>query len=936
MSLGITAIWRARPLRLGSSIPREPIFTRPRPPRPSSFPARLGLGLRCIKGMAYSSATEKRVPASREQQNEAGSSSEKPKTSSRQPRRRKSPNLDPEGLQEVDVDDDVVEIKKIESELERSHFAHSVLVKSPQPYSDPTEVRESWREHHETVSAQVYHERNRENVGARSADWRKVMEIMAQHTPEESLEWIEGGMKIEVSQGVLAGILDHGGDDKIGSIRRRTGAAIKVSRDDATLLVSGTRRAINRATEEFRRIAGNMTITRLYSPLGPGEVRTEDLKTDENFWTPPLTREEGAYWRRRKIKQHIYTLPMPLTWTPKSLEDYVTALVDTSVERSLHAPIYGQIPGQILVDHERATVRRLKQVFQTVPAHTAASCSAYKLAFSYLCERGDKYLPEARRLFVLMDRHGLRMDTDVFNLLLRAPVKTRNLRKFQQTLGMMVDRGYAPNLDTWLLFLRLFESVKVRSYILQAMHFKNLLGTSEAIERVAKEMATLDAGYAVRAGKDLPTFLKEQEERYGRSWLTRDAGNQVLDVLSAHGRFHDAFAFLDKMAENHALIPQSHVQERLAARPDTTSFNTIISHAKVKGKMPLAVNILRKMKTRNLARQPNTLTMHLLFEMAWKARMRTSIVVLWRYAVLARALSWRMRVRVAALLSGKVEADPDARDSTQRILTASVHRALGGEAMARELAGGPRALQRLRALAARFEDGKPQPQAPRKISALASRALSGVFEGFGPSTALGRVLAQAVLVDLRCMRAKKAGTLRDLMATAKVKRMTMWQRRPVDEDGWVDLAPVERLAKDVRISPDDEWVDQWQSEGWEVPHRVWGEEADAKDGPESSPRGTESDTCQSTKDVEPEPATMKRMAIINPRVWADDPDEGDLTKLQLQNEQAILSALEELSESYGNSMPVSADSDEEYGLEDLEEGAIKDATRAGAVKEENA
>lgn len=909
----------------------------------------------------YSSAAEKDLSelASREQlEKEARVLFDKTKIA-RQPRRRRKPKPGVEDLEESTADE-YAAIQKIESELERSNFDRSVLVKrcTPTPYR--SEAREGWREHYRLVSAQLYHERHRENVGGRAADWREVMKLMAQNTPEEAREWIEDGMKIEVRNNVLTRILDRGGDETIGSIRRRTGAAIKVSRDESTLLVSGTRQAINRATEEFRGIVGKITITRLYSPLGPGEIRTEDLETRDTFWTPPLTREEGAYWRRRWTRLHMNALPKPSIWTPKSLEDHVTALVETSVERPLHVQIYGHRPRQKLFDHERATVRRLREVFQTAPLRTVASCSALKIAFSYLCEKGDKYLDDARHIFVLMDRQGLRMDTDVFNLLLRAAVKMRNLRKFRQTLSMMLQRGHAPNLDTWLLFLRLFESAEVRLYILQTMHAKNLLGTSEAIERVAQEMATLDADHAFRTGKDLPTFLREQEERYSRSWLTRDAGNRVLDVLSAHGRFSDAFALLDKMAKNYALIPANHVQECLAARPDVVSFNTIISHAKMRGKMPLAVNTLRKMKTGHLARQPDVVTLHLLFEMAWKMRMRTSIVVLWRYAVLAKSTSWRMRIRVAGLLTGNVAArSPAARASNQRIPTLSVHTALGGEALARELAGGARALERLRALVARFWGTEPEP--PHKIAALAAKTLLRSCAGYSPSVPLGTVLAQAVLVDLRCMQAKKkAGTtLRDLMASAKVKRLTLWKRRPVLENGWVDLAPVMWQGEDVQVSSDSQWRDEWNSEGWDVPKRVWVVREDANhalksasdlagDDNDKDPKvlkvfvrreetwsgqrkwpsesmnsdddhddhddddddgslpelsslnsGEVSDMDQSIKDTEPRPAEEKQLVIINPRVWADDhADEEDRTELQLQNEEAILQALKELHECY--------------------------------------
>lgn len=808
----------------------------------------------------------------------------------------------------------------------------------------------SMNKHHKSVSRQVHHERHRKNTGARAVDWRRLLQIMAENTPEESLEWISDGMKLEIPRETLATILDNEGDNKIGSIRRRTGATVKISRDESNVLLSGTRRAINKATEEFRKIAGSMTVTRLYTPLGPGEAKTEDLTQEDAFFMPPLSREEGAMAQRRSTKQHVYTLPTPLVWTPKGVEDYVAQLVDSVVERSMHAPLYGPVSREVLVDHERAVAKRLERLFQNDTARKVASRSALKLALAYLCDKGDKYLPEARRLFVLMDQRGLPMDTDVFNIMLRSAVTTRNLHKFYQTVQLMTSRGHAPNLDTWLLLLRVLESVEVRAHVLQTMYIKNLLCSNDAIERVAEEMAMMDAQHAVGQGKDLPTFLREQAQRYGCSWLTRDAGNKVLYVLGAHDRFDEAFALLYKMGETSARIPAKRVQERLAVRPDIGSFNTLIVRAQARGKLPLAINVLRLMKLRHLARQPDVGTLQMLFEMAWKFRMRTSIVAIWRYACLARLASFLMRMRVASLLAG-----PDgrvvparSRENGMGYIKESQYRALGGEVLARELAGGREALESLRAQTRRiWEDRAP----PQKIATFAAKALALAFGNFGPSVALGQVLAQAMLVDTRCLRAKKSRSLPDLLGSARVKTLVLW-RRTDRQDGWVDLAPLE-MSRTERITPGDHFADEWESEGWDAPEgpAVDDKRADigspdgSEDGgesesgtnifhaeshvPSSREAPTDKDIEKSESTSEPAPIMQKRIAIINPHVWADDDDIGDgmsgldgdgghHTPLQRENEREITAAVDELSKSYLSFRYVLGDPDEDDEDGDME------------------
>lgn len=828
----------------------------------------------------------------------------------------------------------------MESDLERSNFSSSVLVKSPVDYAHRREAHVDIGKYHKSVTRQVRHERHRQNTGAHSMDWRRLLQIMAENTPEESLDWVSDGMKLEIPRKSLTAILKGVGDNKISSIRRRTGATIKISRDESNVLLSGTRRAINKATEEFRKIVGRMTITRLYTPLGPGEAKTEDLTQEDAFFVPPLSREEGAMAQRRPMKQHVYSLPIPLAWTPKGVEDFVAQLVDSVVERSLHAPLYGPISGEVLVDHERAVVRRLERLFQNVTARKVAPRSALKLALAYLCDKGDKYLPEARRVFVLMDQRGLPMDADVFNILLRAPVKTRDLHKFHRTVQLMMSRGHAPNLDTWLLLLRMFESVEVRAHVLQTMYIKNLLGSRDAIERVAEEMAMMDAQHAVVQGHDLPTFLREQAQRYGTSWLTRDAGNKILHVFGAHDRFDDAFALLYKMGEASARVDEKRVQERLALRPDTNSFNTIIARAQVRGKLPLAINVLRLMKLRHLARQPDVATLHMLFEMAWKFRMRASIVAIWRYTCLARLTSFQMRMRVASLLGIPGERVVPARSSKEGrgYITEPIHRALGGEALARELAGGREALQKLRAQTGRLWGDRAPPQ---KIATFAAKAFALAFGEFGPSVPLGEVLAQAMLVDVRCLREKKARTLRDALASARVKTLVLW-RRTERQDGWVDLAPLD-MGRTERITPRDQFADEWESEGWDVPEMPAVDEKgtdivgspDGSEGGSASEGGTrifhtESDVPSSSESTaEPAPVMQKRIAIINPHVWVDDDDMGDgvpdldggghhRTPLQRENEREIVAAMDKLRKNYMSFRYVLGDPDEDDEAGDME------------------
>ncbi|KAG8158418.1 hypothetical protein KVR01_011540 [Diaporthe batatas] len=946
MSLGINAIWRARPQRtLGLLIPREwPLVLRPRqrPPRiclavpvtSSLFSTRAHLRLPETSakdaGTAFTGTEEGerqqddvdepsepserrpvRPPEVVGQTEEARELrdwlSEAPK---RERKKEKGPShLDPEEILE----------RELERELERSKLAQSVFVKPARTYPNKKETRKSWRAHQASVSTQVYYDRNFQNlteagieVNPASTDWRDALAVLYRNTPVASDEWIEDGMKIELAKDKFDAIMEDGGDEKIGSIRRRTGASIKVSSADApgapsSLLVSGTRAAINAATAEFRRIAGRITITRLWADLGPGEARTESFSEDD-FFVPPLAREEGGLWQRVKVDYSAYKTAWPVHMSFASFERYVASLTDSAMLPHLNSPLYNPTKHAVLLDHERAVARRLQRAFTNRDAKPWISCAALKLALSFLCRSGDKFLPEARGVYNSMDRFGLRMDADVFNLLLRAPAAARNLRKFRRTVISMRRKGLHPNLDTWILFLRMFESVEVKSHVLRAMNDKNLLATPEAVRRVAEEMARFDAEHAMGQGKDLAAFLAEQDERYGADWLTRDAANPVLDVLCRHGRFADAFALLDRMKRYLAAMPPERADtDRIPYKPDTASYNTIISHARTQGRVPAAVNAARRMKRAGAAAQPGRDTFELLFDIAWRARLRCAVGIVWRYACLARLTTWRMRQRVAGLIRGP-PARPqrhrssrthkrDGDEKTVHDISAAAYAQLGGEALARDLAGGgARALARVR----RLGEGRHASE----LGVLAARCWPEAFGDAGPAVALGEVLAQAVLRDLECLgavrgRKKEKDTTTGVGVPAWVEAgaacvLPLRARRGPAEVGAGDLAPlVDDDAGGGPIGVSDRWA---------LDDGLFAGVGAGEEGP-------------------------RMMAILDPGVWADEfrgggggggggedsrDIEGRRHEVQVRNEDDVLAALDRLEGMYSVDLRkvVSVDGDE--------------------------
>ncbi|ROV98533.1 hypothetical protein VSDG_04221 [Cytospora chrysosperma] len=928
MSLGITTLWRVRPQqRLGLLIPREPplLFNGPPTCRFTQKPL-----VTIVTRVSYSNTAGDPSPSGDEAEAQAKADHDTDRdhvddipTSA--PIRKvevggriEKPNLGPRIRRRGDrAPND--EVQKLEESLERSKFSRSILVEPFKTYPHKQATRESWRDHYKSVSAQAYFHRSRQNsiksgkaINRHTTDWRRVLGLLAKHTHEQPKGWIEDGIKIELPERAFKRIVDEGGDIKIGAIRRRTGAYIKASRaegsgDRPLLLLSGSRQAINRATEEIRNIAGSITITRLPSPPTPGGESTKSFNR-QGLFMPPLSREEGGRFRRFKVDYDISTIPWPDPMSHLAFEKYVASLTDSVILPHLDSEIYSPTKYALLSDHERAVARQLQDAFTRRDALPWTSCSALKLALSFLCEKGDKYLPEARSIFVAMDQHGLFKDVDIFNILLKAPTKTRNLQKFQQTLLLMIRRGFAPNLDTWMLFLRMVKSVEVRSYILQAMHMKNLLGTPKAIQRVAEEMARFDADHALMLGKSLDTFIQEQDERYGPDWLTRDAGNQLISVLCRYRRYSEAFQLLKRMHLRAESIPVQFEADAIAARPNVTSFNTIMSVAKEQGKLNVLGNTLRLMKTVAFATQPDRVTLHLLFETAWHLRMRTTISVIWRYASLARLTTWRMRQRVAALLAFQPD---ETAFSTNCGITLSAYRRLGGENLAHDLAGGKEALDKIRSIVTGHSRSD--------LAVFASKVWPTAFDDFGPTVSLASSLTLAASRDWAFFQAQKEGqkALSQLRRRTKPKILPLGNKRP-SAAGWVDLARLDHVHPD-QILPEDKWESGWDElrdinvPRWEGFKESEGAGIYDRFGQELKPED-DVEEIAAADGLGPKDGALvrkvthgKEMLLMDPKLWANgdgtvptDEHQGPPRWSLLQNdmEQKILAALGEMEEAY--------------------------------------
>ncbi|KAK4122463.1 hypothetical protein N657DRAFT_554741, partial [Parathielavia appendiculata] len=538
-----------------------------------------------------------------------------------------------------------------------------VVVRPAVAYPNKRETREALQKKHRALTQQARVERRRKQP--RAGDWRAILHHLIRWTPTSAP--VQDGIKVIIPEH-SAKLLWSDYENNVWNIKSRTGCdmtlwrpldgedAEKEGEDEAEgsgerqsagtskdpyIVLVGQPTAVSAAVYDILKVTKGVTIIGLKggtptvlhegrSPQPPPTHSAAPMIAPTRIPHYPMSAPCRPYMLSMRADQ----IPRPSEWTIESFQHYVAALTMGRVPQSLAAKLY------LGADtHQGTVVRRLHDLFNDPAASAAVSSPAFKLALQYLVRAGETFVKDARSLFGSVGALGLRLDTDVYNLLAETSVKSKNLLAFEGTIRRMTACGHAPNLRTWLLFLRLVEAEDVRRYILHAMHTKNFFADARTVASVSVEMADHDVHRAIQLGQDFDAFIAGLRALYGPEWqLQRRAANRYLDVFGRYSKFEESRKLLEYMFASEYSMP------------DVISLNTVLTHCKLQNKVDLAVCFVRMFDQRR-CRVADDITFHLLFEVARKTRKMYLQSAVWRYAHVLGLTKHRMRDRAIKLLA---------------------------------------------------------------------------------------------------------------------------------------------------------------------------------------------------------------------------------------------------------------------------------------------
>ncbi|KAK3902034.1 hypothetical protein C8A05DRAFT_15867, partial [Staphylotrichum tortipilum] len=508
----------------------------------------------------------------------------------------------------------------------RRHGAgHSAVVAPLDLYPNPRELHNALVQKHRELTQQARAEQHWRRT-LQPGDWRVILQNLMTSSPIRE-EHRDGVKVIVPSHSVAALLFDF--QDNLWNIKSRSKCDLTLYQPAAEhgagvpyIIVSGQPAAIGAAADAILKVVGRATVvtTAAAPEVVPRGKQAAPPPTGDSaaplFTATPVSHYPmSAPCTPYRLTKRADEIPRPQMWTMEIFQLYVAALV---MGRPHGGYAERQYAGRI-DNHQDTVVRLLDAVFNDPAASAAITIPALKLALSYLVRSGETFASHARALVGRVIRLGLRLDTEVYNMLAETSVKTRNLLAFQHTTNQMLARGHKPDLRTWLLFLRIIQAEEVKRYIIHSMHSKNYFVDPRAVNSVAAQMADHDIYRAIQLGQDVDAFLTELRELYGPQWRLRERhANRYLDILGRYGKFDDCKTLLEHMFE-----PDQR-------KPDTVSLNTVLSHCKTFRKVDLAIDFVRLFDKQGL-RVADKVTIHLLLEMARRLRKPHLLGAVWRY-----------------------------------------------------------------------------------------------------------------------------------------------------------------------------------------------------------------------------------------------------------------------------------------------------------------
>ncbi|KAI6714323.1 pentatricopeptide repeat domain-containing protein [Diplocarpon mali] len=484
-----------------------------------------------------------------------------------------------------------------------------------------------------------------------TARWRAILEFLTKNTPDQE-NWPSKSLKLEVPSSVAHRIM-NGIDDHFLELGDQNECLMELGDRDVntlqyrTFVMSGSATSIIKCAAEILQIASDVRISATESRLpNEGKEQIPDMENPQPGQVMCADIRNVMTDKRGRPKMPPEQISKPEKWTQHSFLEYVTKL--TSCDVTSHVNRYGFGSEESLQD---AVTRLLREVFRDPSCRHVITRAACHVALEHFVS--SNFIKDARMLFVRMEIMKLEITPRTFNTMLARCAKHNDLNSFHFIVNLMQRRGIVPNGNTWSHFLDAVVDVRRKMHIVNVMRKKGLLNHIRTLRATVFNLVQSEVESSLSPNQNLATFIAHMDSYYGPAWLSMKSANRVLKTLGAHGLFSRCWEFFQFM-------------ESRNFKPDHFSINIVLHYCKEAINLTGAVELLRSLpcSMEHMGSAASTAeTYRIMFALAWRARSYNVAKVVWRYACLAGATSFRMRNRVfrSMIDSNRVEEPMTSR-----------------------------------------------------------------------------------------------------------------------------------------------------------------------------------------------------------------------------------------------------------------------------------
>lgn len=327
---------------------------------------------------------------------------------------------------------------------------------------------------------------------------------------------------------------------------------------------------------------------------------------------------------RRGNWMRVDQIAQPALNSVHAFKDYVEELTIPRAPRLVRRELYGSQDDT----HNMMVADMLCHLFTDTKTALFASSVALNLAFGFLCKHTE-LLPQTNLLYDQCQQLRVTLQPQTYSYILRAMLLQGQMETFGRVFHDLSSQGHEPDSKIWLTLLKGASSIQQKRFVAKWMLHKGLLEKSLVMGEVAAELIAAELSVKVDGSKHAGLSVGSIDARFGRDWMSQSSVAKTLMACADNQAWTLAFEIFQEAQRRNVAF-------------DHAAVDAILLVMQQRGSVRDSLQVLRSHFVATTGRNDNT-AVPIIFMTAWKHRFYNVCRVLWRYAAVLGATTYKMQ-----------------------------------------------------------------------------------------------------------------------------------------------------------------------------------------------------------------------------------------------------------------------------------------------------